>query len=76
MAPEVVRSEGYGFAADIWSVGCMAIEMLCGVPPWSQYKKEAYEVLKLIKYANEGPLIPKFLSPKCRDFIAICTRMD
>lgn len=31
MAPEIFRSnEGHGRAADIWSVGCVVIEMVTG----------------------------------------------
>ena len=41
MAPEVVRRIGYSLEADIWSVGCVLIEMLTGVPPWSDHSKDA-----------------------------------
>jgi serine/threonine protein kinase len=34
MAPEVVKQTGHSSKADIWSVGCLVVEMLTGSHPW------------------------------------------
>jgi serine/threonine protein kinase len=36
MAPEVVnpQGKGYNFKVDIWSVGCVVLEMWAGMRPW------------------------------------------
>ncbi len=36
MAPEVVnpQGKGYNFKVDIWSVGCVVLEMWAGTRPW------------------------------------------
>jgi serine/threonine protein kinase len=34
MAPEMIARQGYGRAADYWSLGCIAFEMLSGRPPF------------------------------------------
>lgn len=36
MAPEVVRQTAYTSKADIWSVGCLIIEMLTGTHPFPE----------------------------------------
>lgn len=36
MAPEVVKQSGHTLKADIWSVGCLVVEMLTGEHPWAQ----------------------------------------
>ncbi len=34
MAPEVIEMTSVTAAADIWSVGCLSIELLTGQPPY------------------------------------------
>ena len=34
MAPEMLSRQGYGRPADYWSLGCIAYEMLSGLPPF------------------------------------------
>ena len=34
MAPEVVKQTSYTAKADIWSLGCLIVEMVTGQHPW------------------------------------------
>jgi len=40
MAPEMLARKGYGRAADYWSLGCIAYEMLNGLPPFQRKRNE------------------------------------
>ncbi|KAL0438028.1 UNVERIFIED_CONTAM: Mitogen-activated protein kinase kinase kinase [Sesamum latifolium] len=73
MAPEVVRSLGYGLAADIWSLGCTVLEMLTRRFPYSNL--EAMTALFRIG-SGERPPIPDSLSSDARDFILTCLQVD
>jgi len=35
MAPEILRRTGHTISADVWSLGCLVIEMLTGKAPWT-----------------------------------------
>ncbi|KAL7549396.1 hypothetical protein ACHAWF_012665 [Thalassiosira exigua] len=55
MAPEMVARKWYGKGADYWSLGCIAYEMLSGLPPFSS-KKGSKELFK--KIMNERIRMP------------------
>ena len=69
MAPEVLRGEPYGRSADIWSLGCVIIEMSSGKPPWDAHNmKNAFSLIYKIASAPRPPDIPAHLSPALKDF--------
>lgn len=72
MAPEVLRNEGLDFAADIWSLGCMVIEMATGRAPWGNKISNAAATLLKIACSNEKPHFPTQFSKKGFDFLAKC----
>ena len=64
MAPEMVARKGYGRAADFWSLGCLAYEMLAGTPPFESRKgsKDLFQ-----KIMNQRVKMPDGASaPACR----------
>ena len=36
MAPEVMKSKGYTFSIDLWSIGICAFELICGYLPYGE----------------------------------------
>jgi mitogen-activated protein kinase kinase kinase len=79
MAPEVVRSQGQGYSAkvDIWSLGCVVLEMFAGRRPWS--KEETVGAIYKLGSLNEAPPIPDDvalnISPLAVAFMADCFTM-
>ncbi|KDR20026.1 ribosomal protein S6 kinase alpha-5-like [Zootermopsis nevadensis] len=68
MAPEVIRSKGYGLAADWWSVGVLAYEMVKGVKPF-KYNKDCSDCTLFSKILNCKPVMPRSASKDMRDLI-------
>ena len=64
MAPEVIQSQGQGYSAkvDIWSLGCMVLEMFAGRRPWS--REEAIGAIFKLGSLNQSPPIPDHVSTK------------
>ncbi|KAK6608975.1 MAP kinase kinase kinase [Botrytis cinerea] len=76
MAPEVVRSQGEGYSAkvDIWSLGCVVLEMLGGKRPWA--KEETVGAIYKLGSLSEAPPIPddvaQAISPGTLGFMMDC----
>lgn len=79
MAPEVIRSRGQGYSAkvDIWSLGCVVLEMFAGKRPWE--KEEAVGAIYKLGELNEAPPIPDEvagrISPEALAFMLDCFTM-
>lgn len=61
MSPEVIAGTGYGHATDVWSVGCVCVEMLSGRPPWSEALgsgAHAFAIMYHIVNAAAPPHLP------------------
>jgi serine/threonine protein kinase len=67
-APEVVMRKSQGKPADVWSVGCIVIEMLTGLPPWTNSSRNLDEFIKQISLGTPPPF-PADISENCRDFL-------
>ena len=61
MAPEVIQSQGQGYSAkvDVWSLGCVVLEMFAGRRPWS--KEEAIGAIYKLG-SLQAPPIPEDVS--------------
>ncbi|KAL1303152.1 hypothetical protein AAFC00_006581 [Neodothiora populina] len=92
MAPEVIRAQsqassngtddpsnqGYSAKVDIWSLGCVVLEMFAGRRPWS--KEEAIGAIYKLGSLNQAPPIPDDVSsvvgPAALSFMYDCFTID
>ncbi|TRX93727.1 hypothetical protein FHL15_005403 [Xylaria flabelliformis] len=78
MSPEVITGEnpGHDGAVDIWSLGCVILEMVTGRRPWSNLDNE-WAIMYNIAQGNPPQLpSPDQLSPRGIDFLKRCFVRD
>lgn len=80
MAPEVIHSivenkkQGYSAKVDIWSLGCVVLEMFAGQRPWSN--EAVISAIYKIGKTKLAPPIPDDVSPEAKDFLNLCFTID
>jgi len=60
MAPEVIDQSGATTASDVWSVGCVVIELLEGKPPYS-WLEPMPALFRIVQ--DDYPPLPEGASP-------------
>ena len=73
MAPEVVELKNVTVASDIWSVGCVAIELLTGRPPYFDLQplSAMYNIVQ-----DPHPPLPVGISTQLEGFLLLCFAKD
>ncbi|KAI9844916.1 MAG: hypothetical protein M1837_005202 [Sclerophora amabilis] len=79
MAPEVIRSQGQGYSAkvDVWSLGCVVLEMFAGRRPWS--KDEAIGAIYKLGSLQAPPIpedVSETISPEAIGLLWDCFTID
>jgi serine/threonine protein kinase len=75
MAPEVLSASGHGRFADIWSFGCLVVEMATGKQPWHEVSNQL-ELDRIVCQTNQVPKIPDTYSENLKDFFHKCFERD
>ncbi|KDQ07600.1 hypothetical protein BOTBODRAFT_119827 [Botryobasidium botryosum FD-172 SS1] len=78
MAPEMIfhQKQGYNAKIDIWSLGCVVLEMWTGRRPWDE--ETMYSALLKLANARLAPPVPEDvnLSPVADDFRQKCFALN
>lgn len=68
MAPEVMRGKGYGLEVDVWALGIILYELMCGHLPFGDNSESQREVLKAVLTCK--PTLPQDLDAGAKQLIA------
>jgi mitogen-activated protein kinase kinase kinase 19 len=75
-APEVLTGS-YNAKVDVWSLGCVLLEMFTARPPWAEHNLDnPFRAIYHIGSTNATPRLPDSASPAARDFMSRCLTRD
>jgi serine/threonine protein kinase len=75
MAPEVLQGCGYGRAADIWSFGCVVIEMATASDPWGPGAFEnQLQAIYAVGASERIPPFPEAAAAPVHELLQLCLR--
>lgn len=73
VAPEVLQDAGHGRKADIWSLGCVIIEIATAADPWGPKAFDnMVQAMYVIAASERTPPIPDVLSDGVRSLLRSC----
>lgn len=73
MAPEVVKQTAYTKKADIWSVGCLIVEMFTGQHPFPEFS-QMQAIFKIGTHIT--PNVPEWCTMEAKDFLEMTFEID
>ena len=74
MAPEVVKQTSYTRKADIWSLGCLIVEMFTGTHPFPDCSQ--LQAIFQIGNSSAKPRVPESASEEGKDFLGRTFEID
>jgi serine/threonine protein kinase len=73
VAPEVIELKGITFAADIWSLGCVVVELITLKPPYSELQSMS-ALFRIVQ--DPHPPLPESISSELRSFLLSCFKKE
>lgn len=74
MAPEVVKQTSYTLKADIWSLGCLIVEMFTGEHPYPDCSQ--LQAIFKIGTGGSAPVIPEDSTAEAKQFLGQTFELD
>jgi len=77
MAPEVLYQRDVGPFSDIWSLGCLVMEMMTGKIPWAHMsKRNIGDIVSFVCDESQKIVLPNEWSEDLQHFVESCLQRD